>query len=122
MDALNLTLSRNRIQSGAERSRLDILDQGTRDVFDGVDSRKARAVLPSHLHDKAAELLDRLNAASLPDDLRTPRGNRLNQLHGDRAGQWSISINGQYRICFAGKMGERWASKLSIIINEGSMW
>jgi proteic killer suppression protein len=32
--------------------------------------------------------------------LRVPRGNRLEALRGDRAGQWSIRINVQWRICF----------------------
>lgn len=34
------------------------------------------------------------------DDLRAPPGNRLEQLKGDRAGQWSIRVNDQFRICF----------------------
>ena len=33
-------------------------------------------------------------------DLRVPPGNRLEALSGDRAGQFSIRINGQFRICF----------------------
>jgi proteic killer suppression protein len=34
------------------------------------------------------------------DDLRIPPANRLEKLHGDREGQWSIRINQQWRICF----------------------
>ena len=34
------------------------------------------------------------------DDLRVPPGNRLHALEGDRKGQYSISINDQWRICF----------------------
>ena len=34
------------------------------------------------------------------NDMRVPPGNRLEALSGDRKGQWSIRINGQYRICF----------------------
>jgi toxin HigB-1 len=34
-------------------------------------------------------------------DLRTPPGNRLEQLSGDRSGQYSIRINNQWRICFS---------------------
>ncbi|KQQ27852.1 MULTISPECIES: type II toxin-antitoxin system RelE/ParE family toxin [unclassified Frondihabitans] len=41
-----------------------------------------------------------LDAAELLNDLRVPPGNRLEQLRGDRAGQHSIRINDQYRICF----------------------
>lgn len=38
-------------------------------------------------------------------DLRSPPGNRLEELHGDRKGQYSIRINDQYRVCF------RWDGK-----------
>ena len=41
-----------------------------------------------------------LNAAGHVNDLRSPPGNRLEVLKGDRAGQYSIRINGQWRICF----------------------
>jgi len=40
------------------------------------------------------------NAVSL-EDLRIPPGNKLEQLQGDRKGQHSIRINGQWRVCFA---------------------
>lgn len=41
-----------------------------------------------------------LNRAGTLDDLRVPPGNRLEALQGDRSGQHSIRINGQWRICF----------------------
>lgn len=41
-----------------------------------------------------------LDAATSIDDLRVPPGNRLEHLRGDRAGQYSIRINRQRRICF----------------------
>lgn len=41
-----------------------------------------------------------INAAASVSDLRAPPGNRLEKLAGDRAGQHSIRINDQYRICF----------------------
>jgi proteic killer suppression protein len=41
-----------------------------------------------------------LNVAVELRDLRSPPGNRLEQLHGDRAGQHSIRIKNQWRICF----------------------
>ena len=41
-----------------------------------------------------------LDAAETLDDLRVPPGNRLEKLRGDRAGQHSIRINRQWRICF----------------------
>lgn len=44
--------------------------------------------------------LDMINAAIALDDLRSPPGNRLEALKGDRHGQHSIRINEQWRICF----------------------
>ena len=41
-----------------------------------------------------------IDAAEALSDLRVPPGNRLEQLHGNRAGQHSLRINDQWRICF----------------------
>jgi proteic killer suppression protein len=46
-----------------------------------------------------------LDAALSLDDLRSPPANRLEALRGDRAGQHSIRVNDQFRICFV------WTSK-----------
>jgi proteic killer suppression protein len=51
----------------------------------------------------ALRKLTMLDAAAVLDDLRVPPGNRLEALKGDRAGQHSIRINDQYRICFVWK-------------------
>lgn len=48
----------------------------------------------------AARKLDMLDAAVRLDDLRSPPGNQLEALRGDRVGQYSIHINRQWRICF----------------------
>jgi proteic killer suppression protein len=48
----------------------------------------------------AERKLTMLNAATELRDLRSPPGNRLEALTGDRAGQHSIRINGQWRVCF----------------------
>ena len=48
----------------------------------------------------ARRKLRQLQIAGRLDDLRIPPGNRLEALRGDRAGQHSIRINDQYRICF----------------------
>lgn len=47
-----------------------------------------------------------LHAAKRLVDLRVPPGNRLHQLERDRAGQHSISINDQWRICFVWRDGD----------------
>jgi len=48
----------------------------------------------------AQRKLQMLEAAHRVEDLRSPPGNRLEKLKGDRNGQWSIRINSQWRICF----------------------
>lgn len=80
-------------------------DQGTEDVFDGVSSRNARATCPPSLWNTARRKLDQINRARDLADLVAPPGNRLERLKGDRAGQHSIRINDQYRVCFYWKDG-----------------
>ena len=75
-------------------------DDATEDIFNGVDSKRARKALPGELNAVAVRRLDLLNAAASLADLRVPPGNRLHPLKDDRAGQHSIRINDQYRICF----------------------
>jgi toxin HigB-1 len=48
----------------------------------------------------ALKKLAMLDAADRLEDLRVPPGNRLEQLRGDRMGQFSIRINDQWRLCF----------------------
>ena len=75
-------------------------DSGTEDIFDGVDSLKARKACPRELWQKAQDQSTIMNAVSELESLRKPPGNRLEALKGDREGQHGIRINGQYRICF----------------------
>jgi proteic killer suppression protein len=75
-------------------------DKGTKDVYDGKDTRQARRTCPPELWRVAQRKLDMLRRAVRRDDLRFPPGNRLEQLKGDRAGQDAIRVNDQYRICF----------------------
>ena len=49
----------------------------------------------------ALRKLDMLAAATMVETLRVPPGNRLEQLRGNRAGQWSVRINAQWRVCFS---------------------
>lgn len=56
----------------------------------------------------ARRKLDQIHAATTLDYLRTPPGNRLERLSGDRDGQWSIRINGQWRVCFVWRDGHAW--------------
>ena len=69
-------------------------------IFNGRGSRVARQSLPQSLWRVAVRKLEAVDSAEALQDLRVPPGNRLEQLKGDRAGQYSIRINDQYRICF----------------------
>jgi proteic killer suppression protein len=53
----------------------------------------------------ALRKLDMIDAAVALQDLRAPPGNRLEALRGDRAGQHSIRVNDQWRICFVWRDG-----------------
>lgn len=75
-------------------------DQGTEDLWDGLDSKAARRSCPTELKQVALRKLTILHRATSLVDLRAPPGNRLEALKGDRAGQHSVRINDQYRVCF----------------------
>ena len=77
-------------------------DKDTERVFSGRRPRK----LPSQIIDRAEAKLLILDSVVEVEDLRRPPGNRLERLKGDRAGQWSVRINQQYRICFVWKNGD----------------
>jgi proteic killer suppression protein len=61
--------------------------------------------LPAGLERRAFKKLAIVNAAVTLDNLKVPPGNQLEALRGDRAGQYSIRINDQYRVCFLWRDG-----------------
>jgi proteic killer suppression protein len=61
---------------------------------------------PAELRRAMLRKLAVLDAAESLDDLRVPPGNRLEKLKGDRAGQHSIRVNDQWRICFRWQEGD----------------
>ena len=71
-------------------------DKETEKVYHQQFSRK----LPHSIQRTALRKLVMLDNAEGLDDLRAPPGNRLEELHGDREGQYSIRVNNQFRICF----------------------
>lgn len=63
--------------------------------------RRARSkTLPDDVQRAALRKLRMINNAAFLQDLRSPPGNRLEKLKGDRRGQYSVRINNQWRICF----------------------
>lgn len=61
---------------------------------------------PAELRRVMLRKLVAVDAAEALDDLRVPPGNRLEKLRGDRAGQHSIRVNDQWRVCFAWRDGD----------------
>ncbi|MHB8462970.1 MAG: type II toxin-antitoxin system RelE/ParE family toxin [Vulcanimicrobiaceae bacterium] len=87
--------------------RMRFADDGTRDIANGADTAKARRAVPPDLLTRARIKVYAVLQASELLDLKSPPGNQLERLSGDRAGQHSIRINDQYRVCF------RWAKNLA---------
>lgn len=73
----------------------------TERIWGGGRSRR----LPSDIQAAAMRKLRVLNRVAHLEQLRAPPGNRLEALRGDRAGQHSIRINDQWRICFRWRDG-----------------
>lgn len=80
---------------------LSFCDAQTERIWNGLKSR----AYPPDIQKRALDKLKMLNRAKSLDDLRNPPGNRRHVLKDDRAGQHSISINMQWRICFVWKDG-----------------
>jgi proteic killer suppression protein len=71
-------------------------DKETQQVFVKGKSKH----LPPDLIRRAVRRLEYIHWATNINDLRVPPSNRLHDLRGERKGQYSISINDQWRICF----------------------
>lgn len=84
-------------------------DKEAERIWHGEVSRR----LPREIQEVARRKLRMLNAARMLLDLRVPPANRLEALKGDRAGQYSIRINDQWRICFRFAAGQ--ASEVEIV-------
>lgn len=67
----------------------------TQALFEGGHPKRFRAI-----ETVATRKLAMLDAAKTLDFMRSPPGNRLEAVKGDRAGQWSVRINDQWRVCF----------------------
>jgi proteic killer suppression protein len=73
-------------------------DNDTRKLFEKHSNKRWAAI-----ESVALRKLDQIAASINLADLRVPPGNRLEALKGNRAGQHSIRVNDQYRICFVWK-------------------
>jgi toxin HigB-1 len=71
-------------------------DRHTQELYATGKSKR----FPGNIAKRAAPKLEYVELATQIDDLKVRPGNRLHALEGDRKGQYSISINDQWRICF----------------------
>ena len=70
-----------------------------------IFNRERSTKLPPDIQQVALRKLRMLNRSVTLQDLRVPPANRLEKLTGNRAGQYSIRINEQWRICFEWREG-----------------
>ena len=84
-------------------------DKRTAGLFDGLRDGS----FPASVLKRARSKLDRINYAVNIDDLRTPPGNRLERLIGDRNGQYSIRVSRGWRICFVWQDGDAFEVELN---------
>ncbi len=77
-------------------------DKRTKRIFRGEHERR----FSTEIARCARMRLHRDDDAATVNDLRAPLSHRLEKLTGDRAGQWSIRINNQYRVCFEFRGGD----------------
>ena len=75
-------------------------NKGTKDIFNGRNSKEARKLCPRSLWNIATRKLDQLDSITNVEELRIPPGNMLEAQQGGRKQTFSIRINNQYRICF----------------------
>jgi toxin HigB-1 len=71
-------------------------DRRTRDLYVTGTAKR----IPPDVAARAARKLEYVDLAVALQDLKVPPGNRLHALKGDRAGQYAIAVNDQWRICF----------------------
>ena len=71
-----------------------------------IFQRQISLKLPRDIQQTALRKLRMLNNSHQLNDLRVPPANRLEKLTGDRAGQYSIRVNDQWRICFEWQGGD----------------
>ena len=75
-------------------------------------ARRPVRSFPTELHSAMLRKLLQVQAADSLRDLRTPPGNRLERLMGDRLGQHSIRVNDQWRICYRWRDGHAHAVEI----------
>lgn len=82
-------------------------NKDTKELYEGGSPKAFRA-----FQNQAERKLQMLESATTVEFLRSPPGNRLELLTGNRKGQYSIRINQQYRLCFNFKDGNAFDAEI----------
>ena len=120
-------LSTQTRERNIQRSTYPSVTDNITPMINGFHDRKTEAVFngivpkgfPADIAAVARRKLAMVNAAFRLDDLKSPPGNRLEALKGDRAGQYSIRVNDQWRVCFVWADGHASRSKSWITTDQG---
>ena len=86
-------MSRTTLHSGVIKT---FADKHVKELYEGSRSKR----FPPGIRERALRKLEYLDLATSVTDLKVPPSNRLHKLERDRAGQYSVSVNDQWRICF----------------------
>lgn len=84
-------------------------DRYTRELYETGKSKR----FPPDIWNRAQMKLEYIDLATGLEDLKLPPSNRLHKLGGDRKGQFSISVNDQFRICFRFEDGDAFEVELT---------
>jgi proteic killer suppression protein len=84
-------------------------DRHTRDLYAKGKSRR----FPPEVTRRAQRKIEYVDLATGLEDLKVPPSNRFHELSGDRKGQFSISVNDQWRICFRFEDGDAFDVELT---------
>lgn len=77
-------------------------DKDLEDCFENGNCRKIK----QDLRNRVLRKLDALDVAGCLEDLKSPPGNRLHPLQGERKGTWAIAVSGAWRITFEFEDGD----------------
>jgi toxin HigB-1 len=84
-------------------------ERHTKELYETGKSKR----FPSEIWKRALRRLEYLDLATRVEDLTAPLSNRLHKLERDREGQYSISVNDQWRICFRFEQGDAYDVELT---------
>lgn len=94
---------------------ISFADEEPSDIYNGINSKKARKRPTTVLFENAQMKLDMINRAFKIEDLKIPPNNKLEKLRSDHVGKYSIRINDRYRIIFKWESEKRGASDVEVI-------